>query len=346
MLADFRLFPEQASTLAGQVDALYFFIVGITVLICTVTAILLIYFAIRYRRRAVDEVPPVILGSLKLELIWTIIPLIIVLCMFAWSVRVYFAFAVAPADAVEIYVTGRQWMWKVQHPDGQREAVGYFAQEDPSVATEGSEMHVPVGQPVKIILTSEDVIHSFFIPDFRVKQDALPGRYTSLWFQATKPGRYRLFCAEYCGANHSRMAGWIVAMEPAEFQQWLSSRADRSLALKGRQLFLKFQCISCHTGRGDAQAPVLEGVYLQKRNFTDNTSAIADEAYLRESIMNPRAKIVNGYSPIMPPYQGRMTDDELLELVAYLKSLKKGDLPPRNETATPPAVNPTEPAKP
>jgi cytochrome c oxidase subunit 2 len=338
MLAEFSLFPQQASTLASRVDDLYFFIIGITVLICTATAVILIYFAIRYRRRAVDEVPAIIHGSLALELTWTIIPLVIVLVMFGWSVWVYFGFSIAPLDSVEIYVTGRQWMWKVQHPDGQREAVGFFAPDDATAPTAASEMHVPVGQPVKVILTSEDVIHSFFIPDFRVKQDALPGRYTSLWFQATKPGRYRVYCAEYCGMNHSRMAGWIVAMEPAEFQKWLSERADRSLALRGRQMFLKLQCIACHTGRGDARAPVLEGVYLQKRTFTDGKSAIADEAYLRESIMNPRAHVVEGYSPIMPPYQGQVTDDELLELIAYLKSLKPGGLPPRNEDSPPPAV--------
>ncbi|MFL5330364.1 MAG: cytochrome c oxidase subunit II [Gemmataceae bacterium] len=346
MLGEFQLFPDQASTLAPRVDALYLFIIGITVAICTVTAILLIYFAIRYRRRQPDEVPPVIHGTMKLELIWTGIPLAIVIGIFIWSCRLYFAFAVPPEDAIEIYVTGRQWMWKVQHPDGQREVVGYYSAEDPTAATAGSEMHVPAGQPVKLILTSEDVIHSFFVPDFRVKQDAVPGRYTSLWFQATKPGRHRLFCAEYCGTNHSRMAGWVVAQEPADFQQWLSSRADRSLALQGRQLFLKFQCISCHTAAGDAQAPVLEGVYLQKRNFADGSSTTADEPYLRESIMNPRAKVVQGYSPIMPPYQGRMSEEELMQLIAYLKSLKKGDVPPRNETSPPPAVSPTEPNKP
>ena len=230
MRSEFSLFPEQASTLAPKVDALYFFIIGITVLICTATAIVLIYFTIRYRRRAVDEVPPVIHGSLALELTWTIIPLVIVLVMFGWSVWLYFAYSVPPTDAVEIYVTGRQWMWKIQHPDGQREAVGYFTSDDPDAVFSASEMHVPVGQPVKVLLTSEDVIHSFSIPDFRVKQDVLPGRFTSLWFEATKPGRYRLYCAEYCGMNHSRMAGWIVAMEPAEFQKWLSERADRSLA--------------------------------------------------------------------------------------------------------------------
>jgi cytochrome c oxidase subunit 2 len=234
-------------------------------------------------------------------------------------------------------------MWKVQHPDGQREILGYLPSAEAGVPDPGSEMHIPVGVPVKIILTSEDVIHSFYIPDFRVKQDAVPGRVTSMWFKATKPGRYRVFCAEYCGTNHSKMGGWVVAQDPADFAQWLSSKADRSLALRGRQQFLKQQCISCHTGDADSRAPVLEGIYNQKRQMADGTTVIADEAYLRESILVPRAKIAAGYQPIMPPYQGQLSEEELLELIAYLKALKRGDIPPRNEQTEPPAVKPDAP---
>jgi cytochrome c oxidase subunit 2 len=345
ILADLKLWPEQASTVAGAVDALFLFIIGVTVAISTLTAILLISFAIRYRRRRQDEVPPVIHGSMRLEIAWSVVPLVFVLGIFVWSVRVYFRMIVPPADAMEIYVTGRQWMWKVQHPDGQREVVGYLP-VDPDGPELGSEMHVPVGRPVKIILTSDDVIHSLFFPDFRVKQDAVPGRYTSLWFQASKPGRYRVFCAEYCGMNHSRMGGWVVAQEPAEYEQWLSGRADLSLALRGRQRFLQFQCISCHTGDADARAPVLEGIFLQKRTMQDGTQVLADEAYLREAILHPRAHVAAGFQPIMPTYQGQMSEDELLELIAYLKSLRKGDIPPRNEMTEPPAVLPTTPEPP
>lgn len=343
MLAEIALFPKTASTIAGEVDALYFFIIGVTVAISTVTALVLVYFTIRYHRKRPDEVPKPIHGSLALELTWTLIPLVIVLIMFGWSVKLYFKMLVAPEDAVEIYVTGRQWMWKVQHPTGQREILGYLPSTSDETPDPGSEMHVPVGVPVKLILTSEDVIHSFHIPDFRIKQDAVPGRVTTMWFQATKPGRYRMFCAEYCGTNHSKMGGWIVAQEPSDFQQWLSSKADLSLALKGRQQFLKQQCISCHTGDADSRAPLLEGIYNARRQMADGSTVIADESYLRESILNPRAKIAAGYQPIMPPYQGQLTEDELLELIAYLKALKRGDLPPRNEDTPPPAVKPDAP---
>jgi cytochrome c oxidase subunit 2 len=342
ILADLVLFPQQASTIAPQVDALFLFIIGITVAISTVTALLLFYFAIKYHRRRPDEVPPQIHGSLKLELIWTLIPLVIVLFIFGWSVKVYFNMIIAPDNALEIYVTGRQWMWKVQHPEGQREILGYLPTEGDRPDL-GSEMHIPVGVPVKLIITSEDVIHSFYIPDFRIKQDAVPGRYTTMWFEATKPGRYRVFCAEYCGVNHSKMGGWIVAQEPAEFQRWLASKADRSLALRGRQRFLQFQCISCHSADADARGPVLEGIYRQRRTMQDGATVIADEAYLRESILNPRAKIAAGFLPIMPTYQGQMNEDELTELIAYLKSLQRGDIPKRNEATPAPAVNPDAP---
>jgi cytochrome c oxidase subunit II len=347
ILADLSLFPPQASSIAADVDALYVFIIS------TAAALVLVYFAIRYRRRRPDEVPVPIHGSLILELVWTLIPLAVVIVMFVWSVKLYFRMITAPDNAMEVYVTGRQWMWKVQHGGGQREILGTLPSAEADVPDLGSEMHVPVGVPVKLILTSEDVIHSFYVPAFRVKQDAVPGRYTTLWFEATKPGRYRMFCAEYCGMNHAKMRGWIVAQEPTEFQHWLSSAADRSLALRGRQRFLQFQCISCHSADADARGPVLEGIYRQKRTMQDGSTVIADDAYLRESILNPRAKIAAGFLPIMPTFQGQISEDELTELIAYLKSLKRGDIPRRNEAAEPPAVKPEpvpprspEPAKP
>ncbi len=343
ILADLNWFPPQASTIAPEVDALYYFIISVTVAVSTITALLLFFFAIRYRRRRPDEVPKPIHGSLKLELAWTLIPMAFVIVMFIWSVRLYFRMIIAPDNAMEIYVTGRQWMWKVQHPDGQREILGYLPSAEPEQQDRGSEMHIPVGVPVKIILTSEDVTHSFFVPAFRLKQDAVPGRYTTLWFQASKPGRFRMFCAEYCGMNHAKMGGWIIALEPTEYQQWLSNSADRSLALRGRQRFLQFQCISCHSADADARGPVLEGMFRQKRAMQDGTAVNADEAYLRESILNPRAKIAAGFLPIMPTFQGQINEEELMELIAYLKSLRRGDIPPRNETADPPAVKP-EPA--
>jgi cytochrome c oxidase subunit 2 len=293
------------------------------VAISTAVAVLVIYFALKYRRRG-DEVPRPIVGSMLLETLWSVIPLGIALTMFVWSARVYFDMVTPPADALDVYVVGRQWMWKLQHPDGQRET---------------NELHVPVGTPVKVILTSEDVIHSFFIPDFRIKQDAVPGRYTYAWFQATKPGTYRIYCAEYCGTDHSRMIGWVVAQDPAEYQQWLSSRADLSLALRGRQRFLQYQCVTCHTGTSDARAPNLEGVYNRQVHLADGRTVVADENYLRESILNPRAKIVAGFEPIMPTFQG-MPADDLLELLSFIKALRPGGTPPRNEESVAPQSDP------
>jgi cytochrome c oxidase subunit 2 len=349
IVADVGLFPPQRSTIAADVDSLYVFIIGVTVAVSTATALVLFYFAIRYRRRKPDEVPAPIHGSWALEAVWTMIPMAVVLVIFVWSVKLYFRMISAPDNAMEVYVTGRQWMWKVQHPGGQREILGSLPSAEAEVADVGSEMHVPVGTPVKLILTSEDVIHSFYVPAFRLKQDAVPGRYTTLWFEATKAGRYRMYCAEYCGMNHSKMRGWIVAQEPAEFQQWLASSADRSLALRGRQRFLQYQCISCHSADPDARGPSLEGIYRQRVALQDGSTVIADEAYLRESILNPRAKIVAGFQPIMPTFQGQIIEDDLTELIAYLKSLKHGDIPKRNEAAEPPVVKPEpapEPAKP
>ncbi len=323
MLAQVVLFPDQASTVAQHVDNVYFYIIGITVAISTAVAVLVIYFAIRYHRRS-EEIPRPIHGSLVFETLWTFIPLVIALSMFVWSARLYFDISRPPDDALEVYAVGRQWMWKLQHPDGQREI---------------NELHVPVGQPVKMLLTSEDVIHSFFIPDFRIKQDAVPGRYTYTWFQATKPGRHRLYCAEYCGTDHSKMIGWVVAEDPAEHQQWLSSRADLSLALRGRQQFLKLQCITCHSADASAKAPVLEGLFGRTVRLQDGSTAVADENYLRESILNPRAKVVAGYEPIMPTFQG-IQEEQLLELLAFIKALQPGGTPRRNEESTAPQSDP------
>jgi cytochrome c oxidase subunit 2 len=236
---------------------------------------------------------------------------------------VYFNMLRPPADAMEIYVTGKQWMWKVQHPDGQREI---------------NELHIPVGKPVRLILTSEDVIHDFFVPDFRVKQDVLPYRYTYLWFQATKPGRYHLFCAEYCGTFHSKMVGWVVAMEPDDYASWLSgNRADLSMANRGRQLFLKHQCNACHSGDSRARAPLLEELYQKEVTLTDGRRVVAKDDYIRRSIRQPKADIVAGYQPIMPVFDPeQLSDEELNDLVEYIKTLKRGQTPSRNERAPPP----------
>jgi cytochrome c oxidase subunit 2 len=325
LLADVALFPDQASTVAPSVDGVYYFIIGTTVGVSTIVAVLVIYFAIKYRRRS--EAPPKpIVGSLLLESLWSGIPLAIVLWMFVWAARVYFDMMTPPPDALEVFVVGRQWMWTVQHRDGQREK---------------NELHIPVGRPVKLTLASEDVIHSFFIPDFRLKQDAVPGRYTHMWFEATKPGRYRLYCAEYCGTEHSKMIGWVVAQDRAEHEEWLSSRADLSMALLGRRYFLEYQCVTCHSGDSQAKAPNLEAIYNRPVRLRDGTVVpAANDDYLRESILNPPAKVVAGYEPIMPTYQGIVSEEKLLPLIAFIKSLRPGETPPRNEQSTAPQSDP------
>lgn len=321
MFEDFPLWPEQASTVAGRVDALYTFLLIVSGFFTVLIAGLVIGFAIRFRRRSEREFPRPVIGSIPLETVWSAVPLLIVLVIFGWGASVYFEIWSAPPDSLEVYVVGRQWMWKLQHPDGQREI---------------NELHIPVGRPVKLILTSEDVIHSFYVPAFRVKQDAVPGRYTSLWFQATRPGRYHLFCAEYCGTSHSQMIGSVIVLEPSDYEQWLYSRAEGSLALEGRKLFQKLQCVTCHSADAQAQAPVLEGIYGREVHLTSGRRVIADEGYLRESILRPDAKIVAGYQPIMPPYQ--LSEEEVLKLIAYLKSLRPGETPPRVEDAAPPSL--------
>ena len=310
MFTDFPLFPTQASTQAGQVDAIYFFMMATTAFFSLLIAGLIVFFVIKYRRRSDDEVGAAIHGSLALELGWTFIPLFIVMGMFAWGAKVFFDLYRVPAGAMEIFVVGKQWMWKVQHMSGQREI---------------NELHVPVGRPVKLIMGSEDVIHSYYIPAFRVKADVIPGRYNTMWFQATRPGTYHLFCAEYCGTKHSGMIGSVVALEPHDFQSWLSGGASSdSPVAAGEKLFSSLACNSCH-GQGGAgvagRGPALTNVFGHQVELQGGAKVVADEAYIRESIVNPQAKVVAGFPPVMPPFQGMVTEEQLLQLIAYVKSL-------------------------
>jgi cytochrome c oxidase subunit 2 len=308
MWSGFPLFPERASTVAGQVDGLFLFLIGISLFFGLLIASTLVVFAIRFRRRSADERPAAIEGSLALELTWTLIPLAIVTVVFLWSAKVYFSVSRVPKDAKEIYVVGKRWMWKTQHMTGQREI---------------NELHVPVGVPVKLTITSEDVIHSFYIPAFRIKKDAVPGRYNTTWFQATKPGTYRLFCAEYCGTNHSRMIGHIVVLEPAQFETWLAGGpAPVSPVAAGEKLFTELNCITCHKLDGPGRGPMLQGLLGKPVQLVTGEIVKADENYVRESILNPAAKIVAGYQPIMPAYQGQVSEESVLQLIAYIRSLK------------------------
>ena len=322
--------PPSASTLSGKVDALYFYLVGVTVFFTFLIWGVLSFFVIKYRRRNTYEIPRPVAGSHKLETMWSVIPFIIAMTMFAWGAQVFFEQWRPPTNAVEIYVVGKQWMWKIQHTTGQREI---------------NELHVPVGRKIKLIMTTEDVIHDFFIPAFRIKADVVPGRYTTLWFEATKPGRYHLFCAEYCGMNHSGMIGSVVALEPTEFDDWLSGNSSQqSPAVAGQQIYETLGCVSCHGAAGEGgRGPALEGIFGKPVFLNNGQSIIADEAYIRESIVNPQAKLVNGFGPIMPTFQGQVSEEQLLQILAFIKSLQS-EVPQAAGRRASPAAAPTSPA--
>jgi cytochrome c oxidase subunit 2 len=306
-MTDFPLFPERASTIAESVDNVYFLLVAVSAFFSILIFCLVFYFAVRYRRRRPDEIPVPIHGSLRLELFWSIGPGILALSIFGWGTAIYFRNAAPPPGAMEIHVVSKQWMWKLQHPEGRREI---------------NELHVPVGRPVKLTMASEDVIHSFYIPAFRVKMDVVPGRYTSLWFEPTKTGRFHLFCAEYCGNQHSLMKGWVYVMDPVQFENWLGETGPgETMAQSGERLFQRLGCYSCHRSDAPGRGPVLTGLFGTKVTLQSGEPVMADEAYLRESILNPAAKIVAGFRTQMPTFQGQVTEEQLLQLIAYIKSL-------------------------
>jgi cytochrome c oxidase subunit 2 len=317
----FPLFPERASTLAGHVDGLFLFLVGLSLFFSIGIAGSLLLFAVKYKRKSEADRPGHIEGSLVLELTWTIIPTLITVFIFLWSTSIYFSMNRPPDNAVEVHVVAKRWMWKLQHMTGQREI---------------NELHVPVGVPVKLVMTSEDVIHSFFVPAFRMKRDVLPGRYSTAWFQATKTGTYHLFCAEYCGTEHSGMIGWVVVQEPADYQAWLAGGvAGASLAASGQKLFQDLNCVTCHRAGATGRGPVLDGLFGSTVKLQTGDTVVADEGYIRESILAPSAKIVAGYQPIMPTYQGQVSEEQILQLIAYVQSLKPPAGGPAPEAPSP-----------
>ncbi|MBV9298838.1 MAG: cytochrome c oxidase subunit II [Verrucomicrobia bacterium] len=301
------IFPDQASNLAPSVDAIFFALVVLCSVITLLVFVVALFFCVRFRRGSkVDRTPPKG-GTLRFEIAWTLIPFFVFCGLFFWAADVYFAMSRPPGGATEIHVVGKQWMWKIQHPDGRREI---------------NELHVPVGRPVKLIMTSEDVIHDFFVPAFRAKQDVVPGRYTTEWFTPTKPGRYHLFCSQYCGTNHSTMVGWVYVMEPAEHARWLNQVAvSESLVAEGERHFHSRGCSGCHAPNSQIHAPLLEGIYGKPVPLSDGTIVIADEQYLRDSILLPNKQVAAGYEPIMPTFQGRISEEEVNAIVAYLKHL-------------------------
>jgi cytochrome c oxidase subunit II len=302
----FALFPEQASTFATDVDALYFFIVAVAAFFALVVAVLVIYFGVKYRRRHEGEVGARIEGNLALELLWSVIPTMIAMVMFGWGASVYYHLRRTPDEALQVYAVGKQWMWKFQHLEGQREI---------------NELHVPVGRAVKVTMTSEDVLHSLYFPSFRQKMDVIPGRYTTLWFEANKVGTYHIFCAEYCGTNHSRMIGQVVVLEPAAYQAWLTGGGEGSLAQRGAALFQQLACNSCHLDSGQGRGPSLKDIFGKPVELQDGSTVVVNEAYLRESILTSQAKIVKGFQPLMPTFQGLISEEGLVALIEHVKSL-------------------------
>lgn len=306
MNTNFRLFPESASTFSSRVDGIYAALIVVTVFFTLLIAGLIIYFSIRYRRRQ-NGAPVVIKGTIWLEVVWTVVPMLLTMVMFAWGASAFVDMRTMPPNALKIRVVGKQWMWKLQHPQGRAEI---------------NELHIPMNQPVVLTMISQDVIHSFYVPAFRVKQDVLPGYYSSLWFNATKLGRYHLFCAEYCGTNHSQMIGSVVVMTPEDYSEWLANGPTEPSQNEGAKLFQRFRCDNCHKVDESGDGPTLAGVAGSQVTLSGGTTVTAGDQYLRDSILNPSKQIVEGYDAMMPSYQGQISEAEVLQLIAYLESLK------------------------
>jgi len=306
MLSGIPLLPQQASTLAPQVDNLYFFLLAVTAFFAFLVVVLVTIFAIKYADPTGQKVGAPITGSVPLEIGWSLIPFIISMGIFVYATVVYFDIVRPPAETLEVYSTGKRWMWRFQHIDGQSEI---------------NDLHVPKGRPVRITFTSEDVLHSLFIPAFRVKADAIPGRYSSIWFTATQTGTFHLFCAEYCGTKHSGMIGTVTVMEPNDYQAWLSGSSGQPMAARGEQLFQQLACVSCHLTDGSGRGPSLAGMFGAQVRLTYGTTVVADGTYIRESILTPHARLTAGYQATMPTYQGQVNEEGVMSLIEYIKTL-------------------------
>jgi cytochrome c oxidase subunit 2 len=306
-LTNSALFPREASTIAPWADALYFFLLLITIVGVALVGTLVFGFSIRYRR---DKHPVAehIEGSTLLEATWTIIPLALFLICFVWGALLYFRIYNPPTNAMNIYIVGKQWMWKAEHPGGQHEI---------------NNLHVPAGRPVQLTMISQDVFHSFSIPDFRVKREVIPGRYSTVWFEATDPGTYHIFCTQYCGTKHSGMIGEVTVLSPEDYKKWTeTSTSGMSLAQNGERLFASMGCGACHSGNAAARGPSLAGVYGSTLQLTNGSQVRVTDAYLRDAILNPSQHLTAGYAPIMPTYQGQISEEGLIDLVEYIKTLQ------------------------
>jgi cytochrome c oxidase subunit II len=299
--------PPTASSIAEGVDELHYFLTAITLFFTVLIFGVIFYFMIKYRRRSEDEIPPETEEHLPLEIAWTVIPALICVVIFVWSSSLYVRNARPPAASTHVYVIGKQWMWHIQHPEGPREI---------------DELHVPVNVPIQVTMTSQDVIHDFYIPAFRVKKDVLPGRYSTLWFEATKVGTYHLYCAQYCGALHSQMIGWVYVMPQADYAAWLASGTNnQSMAQQGARLFTQLGCSDCHLAEGTGRGPSFVGLYGKTEKLKSGESRQVDEDLIREAIVNPNSVTLPNYPPIMPTYKGQVTEEQVLQLIAYVKSL-------------------------
>ncbi len=308
ILDNLPLLPEQASTIAAEVDLLTLAWTAISFVSGTIVVAVALYFGIRYRRRYATQVGGHETHAPAVEIVSMLIPFVACMAMFVWGTKVFVDMRRIPPDAVEYFAFGKQWMWKIQHPNGLREI---------------NDFTIPVDTPIKLTMTSEDVIHSFFIPAFRVKQDVLPGRYTTMWFEATELGEFHLFCAEYCGSEHSYMGGTVTVLSQEDYQDFLNQESPErgSPVSGGRELFTSLACVTCHQEADNARGPSLRGVYGREVQLASGTSVVVDDAYLRESIVNPRAKMRSGYMPLMPTFEGQVTEEQLHDLVSYIKTL-------------------------
>jgi len=305
-LTNFALFPAEASTIAPYADALYFFLILISLVGMVIVILLVAGFSIAYRADK-NPVATQIEGSTLLEATWTIIPLALFMICFVWGALLYFRIYNPPTNAMNIYIVGKQWMWKAEHPGGQHEI---------------NALHIPIHRPVQLTMISQDVFHSYSIPAFRVKREVIPGRYSTVWFEATTPGTYHLFCTQYCGTLHSRMIGEIVALKPEDYQSWTAeSTSGASLAQNGERLYASLGCNGCHSGQADARGPNLAAVYGAKLQLASGSYVTVDDAFLRDTILNPSMHVTSGYAPIMPTYQGQVSEEGLIDLVEYIKKL-------------------------
>jgi cytochrome c oxidase subunit 2 len=317
------IYPEQASNFAPQVDSLMTFLILASAFFTIAITGAIIFCFLKYHRKGKNEIGAPIHGDMRLELTWIIVPFILAMGMFGWGAVVYVDYRHAPRDTLDIYMVGKQWMWKAQQPNGRREI---------------NELHVPVGRDIKLILASEDVIHDFFVPAFRVKMDVVPGHYNTMWFRPTRTGRYHFFCSQYCGTNHAVMGGWVTVMEPSDYAAWLSGSTgeDVNPVVAGGKLFAEKACSTCHLSNGTGRAPSLNGVYGGSVHLADGSNVTADDAYIRESILVPSAKLVAGYQPLMPAFQGQLTEEQIMSLAAYIKSLQSQPVPATGAGVTAP----------